>query len=215
MTRLFVDGFDFRAASEAAAEVGYHFAHEALRPEAVAALLAEALRLELKLGDHVSRPIWPGTPREVRQLHERAYLPAGHPSVPAATGACAALRDAAVDVPALRGWSPTEVGYQRYRGPTDFISPHRDRRSDRLLSVTFTLLGSAAVRVLEPTAHPDDYTRLHAIDEVVARPATAMFLRAPGLGSGEQVVHAVDPPIGGPRVILNLRTRPDVLRDPA
>lgn len=156
---------------------------------------------------------------KVRQLHARAYHPIGDEAVPIATAVSIVLASTVFDhrdaFPELIGWIPSEAGYQHYRGPSDFISPHRDRRNDRLLSVTFTLRGSAVVRILEPVDDPDDYGNLRTVDEFTTEPSTAMFLRAPGFCGGGQVIHEVLPPTTPDgRLILNLRMRPDVLLPP-
>jgi hypothetical protein len=187
---------------------GYCFWDDAI-PEAVLAMLRkERETLDLVVGDHVTHPIAKGTMHEVRQLHARSYhdlreVPAAH--------AVARMLSEAVGLP---DWCPTEAGYQLYRGPSDFISPHRDRRSDRLLSATITISGSAVVRILEPLADPDDYRNVRVVEAWVTKPGTLLLLRAPGLGNGQQVLHEVLPPDEGERFILNLRTRDTVLPPP-
>ncbi len=197
---------------------GYLFVPGALDATACARLEGEIARLALVFGDHVAHPINPGTPQEVRQWHERAYYPIDHPEVPVGTSLCHGLaKHVASCLPAfpeLAGWLPTEIGYQRYRAPNDWISPHRDRRSDQLLSVTYTVKGSAWVKVYVSEVEPPDYRRLTQIDEHLTLPGTAMFLRAPGFGSGVQVIHEVLPPLQGERLILNLRMRKSILPAP-
>jgi hypothetical protein len=95
------------------------------------------------------------------------------------------------------------------------ISPHRDRVSDQVLSATFTLFGSAHVRVHAPETNPPRYDRLREIDAFLTEPGTAMFLRAPGFGNGVQIIHEVDPPLIAPRGILNLRKRETILKPPS
>lgn len=219
MTGLFRRGFDLGDAIRQTGAVGYAFRADALSDAARAAMGAEADGLTLEVGDHVTRPIWPGSRREVRQLHARSYRAVGHADVPVATAVSIFLATAVSDhldeFPELLGWIPTEAGYQHYRGPSDFISPHRDRRNDGLLSVTFTLRGSAVVRVLRATDDPNDYGKLEVTDAFATGPGTAMFLRAPGFCGGMQVIHEVLPPsTPDGRLILNLRLRPDVLPAP-
>lgn len=169
-------------------------------------------------GDYVRKPLNAGTSREVKQLHERAYFPIGHPDIPIATAVTGLLvrqaEEMADEFPELAGWYPTEAGYQRYRCSDDWISPHRDRRSDQLLAFTITINGSALVRIHEPVDDSDDYSNLRVIEEFRTTPGSVMLLRAPGLASGEQVIHEVLPPDEGSRLILNLRMRPDVLTSP-
>jgi hypothetical protein len=211
---FFTPQFDFAAALNQTKESGYLFVPDALTASFLRDLETEALRLPLEVGDHVARPIWLGSKREVRQRHARAYVPVGDPTVPVATAFCHHLAALGAPHPELAEWTPTEVGYQLYRGPTDFISPHRDRRNDRLLSVTLTIRGSAVVRILAPNGDPDDYGDLRVEDDFSTEAGTVMFLRAQGLGSGKQVVHEVLPPGFDGRLILNLRARPDVLPPP-
>jgi hypothetical protein len=108
----------------------------------------------------------------------------------------------------------SEAGYQLYRDPDHHISKHRDRRNDELLAATITIRGSAVVGIHEAIDDPDDYTNTRQVDECVTEGGTIMFLRAQGVGNGEQVIHDVSGPIDGPRLILNLRQRPNVLPSP-
>lgn len=198
-------------------ERGYAFLNIS-PPSVLEELEREMDSLPLETGDHVTYPINAGTPREVRQLHARAYRMLDDASVPFASIVCRALGElfgaAPNPFPELIGWMPNEIGYQLYRDGGGWISPHRDRSTDRLLSVTFTISGSAPVRIHKPETNPPDYRRLRQIDEFITVPGTAFFLRAPGFGSGEQEIHEVLPPIGGPRKILNLRSRPTLLPAP-
>ena len=116
--------------------------------------------------------------------------------------------------PELQEWLPTEIGYQRYRNTNDWISPHRDRKSDHLFSVTFTLTGSAWIHIHQPKTDPVDYRYLEKVDSFLSEPGTIFFLRAPGFGSSEQIMHEVMPPIDAPRHILNLRMRSTLLAAP-
>lgn len=209
---------DFPSILETVRAQGYLFVPNVLDGVTCQHLSAEVDRLKLEFGDHVTHPINPGTPQEVRQWHERAYYPLGDPEVPMGTGLCRGLATEITGhleaFPELAGWIPNEIGYQRYRAPHDWISPHRDRRSDRLLSVTFTLAGSAWMRIYASDVNPPDYRRLTQIGEYLTAPGMALFLRAPGFGSGEQVIHEVMSPLSSSRLIVNLRMRPTVLVPP-
>lgn len=213
--RAFRQGFKLSDAIDLTRERGYAFFAGAADPALLAALKEELERLPLEFGDHERYPINKGAPNEVRQRHERCYRPLGHADVPAATALCRALAALAAGHRELDGWLPDEIGYQRYRGADDRISPHRDRASDRLFSLTFTIAGSAWVRIHEPETEPPDYARLRLVDSFLTAPGTVMCLRAPGFGGGEQVIHEVLPPVAAPREILNLRMRPTVLKPPA
>lgn len=200
-------------------ERGYHFADGEIHPLILSDLEAEASKLDFQVGDHVNYPINANTKTEVKQLHERAYYLLNAPEVPVASALCYALKESASfytngDMKELESWLPNEIGYQRYRGITDWISPHRDRRSDRLLSVTITISGQARVNVYKSPEDPPNYSNLIKVDEHLTKPGTVMLLRAPGLGSGEQIIHEVSPPLDGPRLIINLRMRGSVLQSP-
>lgn len=209
---------DIQSILHATREQGYLFVPDAIDQEENTAMEREVEGLTLEFGDHVTHPINKGTRQEVQQWHERAYRPIDHPDVPTASNICHALSTRIADqyqeFSELVGWIPTEIGYQRYRGARDWISPHRDRRSDRLFSVTYTIKGSAWVNMYESEVDPPDYTRLKQVDAYLTKPGTAMFLRAPGFGSGKQVIHEVMPPLEGSRLILNLRMRSTILCSP-
>lgn len=214
---IFRPSFDFESAIEKTRTEGYFFAEDVLDDELRLALEKEIDSLPLESGDHVSRPINADKPNEVRQQHERLYLPVGDGLIPAANFAICALSSCVKDRAVqdyLRDWRLNEVGYQRYRHSKDFIGPHRDRSSDRFLSVTITINGTAPVRIFEPKGDYWDYSNLLQTDEFNTSPGSLMLLRAPGLGSGEQVVHQVLPPIES-RAILNLRDRPSILENPS
>src|SRR3989344_675380 len=219
MTRkLLGDGFNLERALAETCEVGYFFASGAISPYFCSLMQTEIRQINLEEGDHVNYPINAGTLREVQQLHQRAYFPVGHPEIPIATEV---TRSLAHDVgnlipcyPELENWCPTEAGYQRYRDSHDWISPHRDRRNDQLLSATITISGSALVRIYEPLDNPDDYTKLGQTDQFLTQSGTLLLLRAPGFGTGEQTIHEVLSPLIGSRTILNLRMRPDILKNP-
>ena len=197
-------------------EVGYAFITEAINPYFCNLMEQEINKLQLEEGDHVNYPINAGSWREVRQLHERAYFHIWDKQIPVATEVTELLTEEVrkMNYPELQGWHPNEAGYQRYRNKHDWISPHRDRRNDQLLSATITISGSAPVRIYEPVADPNDYKNLRQTDEFITSPGTLMLLRAPGFGNGEQIIHEVLPPQIDSRLILNLRMRPDILRKP-
>lgn len=219
---IFPDHATLNRAMCQAAETGHAFGH-VIGQSAVEAMIAEVALLDLQEGDHISKPIYEGTKKEIRQLHDRAYHAIGDPEVPVATLVTHALAERihllANQYPELKGWMATEAGYQLYRDDPNreyHISRHRDRRNDQLLSATITITGSAMVRMFEPIGDPEDYTdkNVRKIDEFRTTPGCVMFLRAPGLGSGEQTIHEVLPPDDGDRLILNLRMRPDILPSP-
>lgn len=197
---------------------GYAFVAEAIEATVCEALQHEINSLKLEVGDHINYPISKGTRREVRQRHGRAYRMSGHLDVPFASWLCRELADKVAKLnfrKELRGWLLNEIGYQRYASEVDGISPHKDRKSDRLLSVTVTIAGSAWVHMYDPTTDPIDYRRLQKVDSFLTAPGTVMFLRAPGFGSGVQEIHQVMPPVGEvSRDILNLRMRPNLLPRP-
>lgn len=197
---------------------GYAFVAQGLEENARQTMVKEINSLPLEEGDHLHHPINKGKPNEVRQLHERAYYLLGDPVTPIATQVCKNLAQEigthTKEYPELSGWLPNEIGYQRYRSPADWISPHRDRKSDQLLSITFTLTGSAWINLYRPTTTEVDYRHLKKVDAFLSEPGTVFFLRAPGFGSHEQIIHEVMPPITAPRHILNLRMRPSLLPSP-
>lgn len=196
-------------------ETGYAFIDKGISMAFCKAMENEVNHLSLEEGDHINYPINAGTLREVKQLHIRSYHPIGSDMVPMAS-LVSNLFAKKINIlhPELNNWMPTEAGYQRYRDDKDWISPHRDRRNDKLLSITITINGSAEVKVYVPLDDPDDYTRLKLKDSFLTNPGTIMFLRAPGLGNGEQIIHEVCPPKNGSRLILNLRMRDNLLKTP-
>lgn len=216
---LFPNGLELSRGIDLAAEQGYSFVKEGISEQGSADLEKEILSLPLELGDHVNNPIYEGTKKQITQLHERAYYPVGDPIVPVATFVTRALalrvKEHRFRYPEIRDWKATEAGYQLYRDPEHHISPHRDRNKDRLLAATITIRGHARVSMYEPLSDPDDYTQLNKIDEFRTEPGSIMFLRAPGLNGGEQIIHGVSGPENGPRLILNLRMRPDILPSPS
>ena len=216
MSELLSSNFNLEQAVMQTREKGYVFAATVINPYFCSLMETEIERLNLEEGDHVNYPINAGSSREVKQLHERAYFPIWHEQVPVATEVTELLAEEVrkMNYPELQGWHPTEAGYQRYRNTHDWISPHRDRRNDQLLSATITISGSAPVRIYEPVVDPDDYKNLRQTDEFITSPGTLMLLRAPGLGNGEQIIHEVLPPQIGSRLILNLRMRSTILKTP-
>ncbi len=217
--RIFRDSFDLQAILERTRVAGYAFASNAVTDELNAALAEEIRRQRLEVGDHVNYPINKGAANEVRQMHERAYHPLDHADVPVGTELCRALSALTQPMlhayPELEPWLLNEIGYQQYRDDRDWISPHRDRATDRLLSVTFTMFGSAWIRLYAPETDPPDYRHLRQTDQFLTGPGTVLFLRAPGFGSGQQIIHEVMPPVVAPRGILNLRMRPTILKPPS
>jgi len=214
---IFRNAFNFIEAIEQARKFGYYFGPNALTKEICGALEAEINTLPLEVGDHINQPINPGKPNEVRQQHERAYFAYGDTATPVANGLIRGLTllvRSMEEFPELREWQPTEIGYQRYRHSDDWIGPHRDRASDKLLSVTLTITGSAPVRIFKPLGQPNDYSHIQQTQEFLTTPGSIMLLRANGFGTGEQVIHQVLPPSSTSRSILNLRMRPTILKQP-
>lgn len=216
---FFNPNFHIAVAVRQAAERGYYFESGVMTDEVLREFEEEVNSLNMEFGDHVSNPIYAGTKKEIQQLHDRFYSDIYDPLVPVAHRV--AVQTAAwanqmtyID-PGILDWLPNEVGYQRYAQGEGHITPHRDRRNDQILAFTITIAGSNVVRIHEPAGDPDDYTNLRQVDEFRTSPGSVMFLRAPGLGSGEQIIHSVLPPENGSRLILNLRMRPDILPPPA
>lgn len=215
----FPDGIALSDGIELAASQGYSFVKNGLSETACAKLAMEAAGLQMELDNQVEHPINEDTPKEITQLHERIYTGVGSKEVPAATLITNALRIRALALryrlPPLHKWHPNEIGYHLYRDENHHISKHTDRRTDEILAATITLNGSAKVGIHEAIDDPEDYTNTRQVDEFQADEGTIMFLRAPGLGSGEQVIHDVSPPEGGPRLVLNLRMQPNILASPS
>lgn len=214
---IFKESFNLEWGIHQTASHGYYFADDTLSDGIRGALEAEIDSLPLEEGDHVAKPINKGKPNEVRQQHERFYVEYGDDRTPIANMVIAAITNQVRSLgthPELRDWQLTEIGYQRYRHTNDFIGPHRDRASDQKLSLTFTINGEATVKVFEPLGNYWDYSNIKQIDEYTTTPGSVMLLRAQGLGSGEQIIHQVLPPLGS-RAILNLRARPTILEQPS
>ncbi len=216
--RIFTPNVDLRQILHTTRERGYVFINEGIMEDIRIAMMEEVKRLTMETGDHLNHPINKGTPQEVRQQHARAYYPLDHVEVPFGTRVCKALhahiQPFSTEHPELKDWIPNKIGYQLYRDSRDWISPHRDRKSDHLCSVTFTIRGSAWVKIYAPTTDPPDYSQLTCIDECLTTPGTVMFLRAPGFGIGTQIIHEVMPPVRESRLILNLRMRSTILKSP-
>lgn len=210
---FFQPQFDIMQALAITKECGYYFHDNALSDLACTALMAEIGSLPLITRYHIAMPINAGQPNEVKQQHERFYTANGDFNTPVANALIAAIHSqvhASKFEAELHVWELTEIGYQRYRNGEDFIGPHRDRASDNGVSFTYTLDGSAEVRIFEPSGDYWDYSQLNQIDEYMTSPGSVMLLRAKGFGNGEQVIHQVLPPIGV-RSILNLRSRKTIL----
>lgn len=214
---IFTPAFNRDSVLELVRDQGYAFLNVASET-LLAGLEREMDGLPLEVGDHVTYPINAGKSNEVRQLHARAYRMIDDVDVPFAAQVCRGLADVLSSseiFPELKDWMPNEIGYQLYRGKTDWISPHRDRRTDLMFSVTFTIAGSAPISIHTSEVDPPDYRHLRQIDEYISVPGTVLFLRAPGFGSGEQVIHEVMPPTSDYRKIVNLRARPTLLPAPS
>lgn len=207
---------EFRDILQEVQERGYYFS-DCLNPEVNEALLGELSTLDLLYEDHSKIPLNKDKDYKVYQSHKRLYTKLGDERTPVATKVCYELAEAGERqlgvFPELKGWLLDEIGYQVYlKG--DFISPHRDRWSDKNLSMTFTLKGENLVKIHESYSDPPDYQNLYQIDEYITKPRTVMFLRAPGFGSGKQMIHEVLPPRSEERYILNLRMRSTLLPAP-
>lgn len=214
---IFVPSFDVERALLRVREDGFFFQRQAIAPEWVSRLRAESEGLALSPVTSEVEVMQRGRRNEVHQRHIRQYRALGEAEIPEASSACHALAEAVspfAEGLGLRGWLLNEIGYQRYQPYTDFISPHSDRWSDRLLSVTISLSSYAWMNLYDPLTDPVDYTHLRRFKSVLLGPGSVMLLRAPGFGSGEQVIHGVMPPFAGVRDILNLRMRPTVLPQP-
>ncbi|GAC1391608.1 MAG: hypothetical protein NVSMB46_04730 [Candidatus Saccharimonadales bacterium] len=210
-------GFNLHDAVTKTFEQGYFFNDNILTHTAQTALQTEIENLPLEIGDHITKPINENKPNQVKQRHERYYTEYGSPQTPTANMVIDSLSKAVKCIkkfPFLKQWKPNEIGYQLYRTENDFIGPHRDRSSDRLLSATFTIVGSAIIRIFEPIGNDKDYSNLRQIDEVMTSDGSLMLLKAPGWGDDIQTIHQVLPPITESRSILNLRMRSSILNQP-
>ncbi len=196
-------------------EKGYLFLDNYLQNDLLKSLLKESESLNFEFGNHLDYPINKGKMNEVKQLHNRSYHFLDDILVPETSKYCRSLGKVFTDfLPMDCNWLPNELGFQIYAEENHWISPHRDRKSDKLLSLTLTLGGEAKINIYKPNSTPVDYTKLTKIDEHLTKPKTAMFLRAPGLGNGGQIIHEVEPPTKLPRLILNLRMRETLLKSP-
>ncbi len=215
---ILCDSFDLENALQLTKEHGYYFAETALSLRYEIALRDEINRLALEEGDHTEAAINKGKPNEVKQLHDRFYVEYGDERTPFANmvieGLAKRIRLCS-QFPELYEWQLSEIGYQRYH-KAGFIGIHKDRASDQMLSVTFTISGSAPVEIYRTISDPLDYSEgnVEKINDFITTPGSIMMLRAPGFGTGEQVPHKILQPTVTPRDILNLRMRPTVLEQP-
>lgn len=198
-------------------EKGYSFSNHS-NPQIINLLLNEIKSLPLEHEDSTYNPLNKNKSYQVTQSHKRYYRLYGDSSLPS-TNFVYDLWQQEIGkyfntFPELKDWSPKEIGCQCYNGNNDHISPHRDRWSDRQLSITYTLSGSAIVKIYKPLVYPVDYNHIEQIDEFTTISGTVMFLRASSFGNGEQIIHEVLPPILRPRYIVNLRTRDTCLNQP-
>lgn len=197
-------------------EQGYGFVPEAVAPGALECLVAEAASLELALDDRSEDPVHQGTNREISYRYEQRYFPLGDPNVSEASGVGRELAKRVMMLRFREGfeplykWLPNGLGYQQYNDATDHLGPHRDAASEKMLRATVTLNGAANILIHEALSDPDDYTNTRVVDVFEAKQGDIMFLRAPGFGNDERVIHEVLSPHDSPRLILNLRmTNPE------
>lgn len=216
-----------RAALPSVVERGYAFVDDALTESATLMLAGELRALPLEQENADGMVVYGrGTKHEVRQMHSRSYTlvaPTRY-DLPHAMGWSLSTElwcvlSSELSRLCLHGdrWFLNELGYQRYEPGAGFISAHRDRRSDRILSVTATLSGEADVSILAPGPDDSYIQGVRVLDVHACRAGSLMLLRAPGLGCGKQMLHSVGTPrvAMGPREILNLRMRDDVLPQPS
>jgi hypothetical protein len=216
LERIFNSNFDLFEVLKTTKQKGYCFVSDALNIDLCEKLKQEALSLDLEFGDHRNFPINSQKQNQVRQTHNRSYHFLEDEKTPIANQLCFDLAFLILKFDSeLKNWLLNEIGYQQYfQERNDWISPHRDRKSDELLSLTITMFGSAWVKIYEPQTNPINYQYLSLIDEFLTSSGTLMFLRAPGFGSGQQIIHEVCSPITEERLILNLRQRKTVLPGP-
>jgi len=214
--KVFTERFDIVDCLQKTYENGYCFSNET-DSDLIEKLLKEVKFLPLEYGNHIINPINQNKTYKVTQSHERYYSMLGDVNTPIANALCKQLKklNGLEKFFELSGWYPNEIGYQKYRSPKDYISPHRDRWSDKKLSLTFTISGKAKIKIYKSLTEPVDYSFIEQIDEFETQSGTVMFLRAPGFGNGNQVIHEVLPPVEYPRYILNLRTRVSLLPQPS
>lgn len=215
---IFSSDFDLEKCLSDVRDNGYYFANCASK-ELIQDLTSEVKGLPFEYGDHINYPINEKKKYQVTQSHERYYKMFGDITVPKANLLCKKLKQEIAKhsnkFSELENWQPIEIGYQKYRDSRDFISPHRDRWSDKKLSVTITMAGCAKVIIYKPLTDPVDYAHIESVYEFETVPGTMLFLRAGGFGNGNQVIHEVKPPTSSPRYILNLRTRETLLKAPS
>lgn len=212
------ESFDLEKALYLTKDRGYYFEGDALSTRYQAALQSEVNKVGLEEGDHTNQSINAGKPNEVKQFHERFYTEEGDARTPVANAAIDGLARQIGQLqqfPELHGWRLREIGYQRY-SETGFIGIHKDRASDEMLSVTFTLLGSAVVEIYRTLGNPLNYSpeNVERVNSFDTTPGSIMLLRAPGFGNGQQIPHKVLEPTIVPRAILNLRMRSTILTQP-
>ena len=200
-------------------EKGYLFIDDFFSKTVIDGLQKEINSLTLEAEDWRSKPINYQKPNEVYQYHQRFYDFSG-PKYPEATFISTYLKQLFRNE--LPEWFMNEIGYRRYASPHDWISPHADRLSDKILSVTITISGSAWVNIYDYIKNPvplkpeeKTYKNIKKVDAHLTKSGTVMFLRAPGLvENARRVIHEVMPPISEKRDILNLRMRDTVLKQP-
>jgi hypothetical protein len=210
-SEVFPRNFDLEKALAITAEKGYFFAEEGICKQANDDLLIEISSLELEVEDRTNNPLNQGETNEVKQKHEKAYFVFSDPKTPAANNVIRLISRSVSELktfPELGTLQLNEIGYQKYFRNGYFISAHRDRKSDQLLGITFNIIGSTVIKIHKTLGAADDYLNLEQIDEFTTASQSSMFLRDPGFGSGERIIHEVCPPLSESRSVLNLRMRP-------
>lgn len=217
---FFIPSFSLPLLLEIVKSQGYSFHSNIISRNILDELIQESKSLSFKSENRKDYPINQGKSNEVQQIHSRSYHLLNDPQIPVASKACHLLQQEILNLDSeLQDWIPTEIGYQEYQANSNnWISPHRDKRSDKFLSLTITLFGSAWIKIYESYSDPPDYKNLYQIDEFLTKSNTIMFLRAPGWKDpklNKQVIHEVLPPLNNEkRIILNLRCRETKLKQP-
>jgi hypothetical protein len=103
-----------------------------------------------------------------------------------------------------RDWYPDEVTVMRYDGDHAGIGPHRDHARYRGLVAICSLQGEGQLDIVADRAGEQ------VIDSLYCRPADVVLLRAYPLGTrtittDPRPLHAVRPPVRGPRTSLTFR----------